>query len=94
MAPRKRTKGKKPTETMRQRQMRLRKMQRALKSAKKQLPPGKKGGAMVKAGSSKPMSPRLKAALDKQKRAAQVHEAHRQQRTQAHNQPKFKQKDI
>ena len=58
MAPRKRTKGKKPTETMRQRQMRLRKMERALKSAKKQLPPGKKGGTMVKAGSSKPMSPR------------------------------------
>tara|TARA_Y100000992_G_scaffold293414_1_gene252018 strand:- start:2697 stop:3626 length:930 start_codon:yes stop_codon:yes gene_type:complete len=71
MAPRKRTKGTKPKETMRQRQMRLRKMERALKSAKKQLPPGKKGGAMVKAGSSKPMSPRAKAALDRQKRAAQ-----------------------
>lgn len=70
MAPRKRTKGTKPKETMRQRQMRLRKMEKALKSAKKQLPPGKKGGDMVKAGSSKPMSPRAKAALDRQKRAA------------------------
>lgn len=70
MAPRKKSKGKKPPETMRQRQMRLRKMEKQLKTAKKQLPPGKKGGALVKSGSSKPMSPRLKAALDKKARAA------------------------
>lgn len=67
---RKKSKGKKPPETMRQRQMRLRKMEKQLKGAKKQLPPGKKGGALVKSGSSKPMSPRLKAALDKKARAA------------------------
>ena len=67
---RKKSKGKKPPETMRQRQMRLRKMERQLKGAKKQLPPGKKGGALVKSGPSKPMSPRLKAALDKKARAA------------------------
>lgn len=70
MAPRKKSKGKKPPETMRQRQMRLRKMERQLKSSTKQLPPGKKGGALVKSGSSKPMSPRLKAALDKKAQAA------------------------
>lgn len=70
MAPRKKSKGKKPAETMRQRQMRLRKMEKQLKTAKKQLPPGKKGGALVKSGPSKPMSPRLKAALDKKARAA------------------------
>lgn len=70
MAPRKKSKGKKPPETMRQRQMRLRKMQEQLKGSKKQLPPGKKGGALVKSGPSKPMSPRLKAALDKKARAA------------------------
>ena len=70
MAPRKKSKGKKPAETMRQRQMRLRKMEKQLKTAKKQLPPGKKGGALVKSGSSKPMSPRLKAALDKKAKAA------------------------
>ena len=70
MAPRKKSKGKKPPETMRQRQMRLRKMEKQLKTAKKQLPPGKKGGAIVKSGSSKPMSPRLKAALDKKAKAA------------------------
>lgn len=70
MAPRKRSRAKKPAETMRQRQMRLRRMQKALKTSKKQLPPGKQGGAIVKSGSSKPMSPRAKAALDKQKRAA------------------------
>ena len=70
MAPRKKSKGKKPPETMRQRQMRLRKMERQLKGAKKQLPPGKKGGALVKSGPSKPMSPRLKAALDKKAKAA------------------------
>ena len=70
MATRKKTKGKKPPETMRQRQMRLRKMERQLKSSTKQLPPGKKGGAIVKSGSSKPMSPRLKAALDKKAKAA------------------------
>ena len=67
---RKKSKGKKPPETMRQRQMRLRKMEKQLKGAKKQLPPGKKGGALVKSGTSKPMSPRLKAALDKKARAA------------------------
>ena len=67
---RKKSKGKKPPETMRQRQMRLRKMEQQLKGSKKQLPPGKKGGAIVKSGSSKPMSPRLKAALDKKARAA------------------------
>ena len=67
---RKKSKGKKPPETMRQRQMRLRKMEKQLKGAKKQLPPGKKGGALVKSGPSKPMSPRLKAALDKKARAA------------------------
>lgn len=70
MAPRKKSKGKKPPETMRQRQMRLRKMEKQLKTAKKQLPPGKKGGALVKSGPSKPMSPRLKAALDKKAKAA------------------------
>ena len=70
MAPRKKSKGKKPPETMRQRQMRLRNMERQLKKSAKQLPPGKKGGALVKSGSSKPMSPRLKAALDKKARAA------------------------
>lgn len=70
MATRKKTKGKKPPETMRQRQMRLRKMERQLKSSTKQLPPGKKGGAIVKSGPSKPMPPRLKAALDKQAKAA------------------------
>lgn len=70
MAPRKKSKGKKPPETMRQRQMRLRKMEKQLKGAKKQLPPGKKGGALVKSGPSKPMSPRLKAALDKKAKAA------------------------
>ena len=70
MAPRKKSKGKKPPETMRQRQMRLRKMEQQLKGSKKQLPPGKKGGAIVKSGPSKPMSPRLKAALDKKARAA------------------------
>ncbi len=68
MAPRKKSKGKKPPETMRQRQMRLRKMQEQLKRSKKQLPPGKKGGAIVKSGPSKLMSPRLKAALDKKQR--------------------------
>ena len=67
---RKKSKGKKPPETMRQRQMRLRKMQEQLKRSKKQLPPGKKGGAIVKSGPSKPMSPRLKAALDKKAKAA------------------------
>ena len=36
---RKKSKGKKPPETMRQRQMRLRKMEKQLKGAKKQLPP-------------------------------------------------------
>ena len=65
MAPRKKSKGKKPAETMRQRQMRLRRMQRSLKASSKQLPPGKPGGAIVKAQSSTPMSPRRKAAMDR-----------------------------
>lgn len=44
MAPRKQSKGKKPLETMRQRQMRLRKMEQASKNSSKKLPPGKRGG--------------------------------------------------
>ena len=52
MAPRKKSKGKKPAETMRQRQMRLRKLQQSLKTSSKQLPPGRKGGSIAKSKSS------------------------------------------
>jgi len=55
MAPRKKSKAKKLTETMRQRQMRLRREAAAQKAAKNQkaLPPGKKGGALAKTKTTK-----------------------------------------
>ena len=50
--------ARKPRETMRQRQMRLRRMQQAMKGSTKKLPPGKKGGSIVKSGSATPENPR------------------------------------
>jgi len=72
MAPRKKSKAKKPTETMRQKQMRLRREAAAQKAAKNQkaLPPGKKGGALAKTQQAKPDSPRRTKALQKQQAAA------------------------
>jgi len=71
MAPRK-SKAKKSTETMRQRQLRLLREQRAAKARQNQkaLPPGKKGGELAKAGESKPENPRRTRAYAKQAEAA------------------------
>lgn len=71
MAPRK-SKAKKSTETMRQRQQRLLREQRAAKARQNQkaLPPGKKGGELAKAGESKPENPRRTRAYAKQTEAA------------------------
>jgi hypothetical protein len=71
MAPRK-SKAKKSTETMRQRQQRLLREQRAAKARQNQkaLPPGKKGGELAKAGESKPENPRRTRAYAKQAEAA------------------------
>ena len=51
---RKKSKAKKRGETMRQRQMRLRRMQQAMKQSNRQLPPGQKGGALTKTKTSTP----------------------------------------
>lgn len=72
MAPRK-SKAKKATETMRQKQMRLRREAQARKAASKPkpaLPPGKKGGALAKTTQTKPENPRRTRAFAKQTQAA------------------------
>ena len=71
MAPRK-SKAKKSTETMRQRQQRLLREQRAAKALKNQkaLPPGKKGGELTKTTQTKPENPRRTRAYAKQTEAA------------------------
>lgn len=51
---RKKSKAKKRGETMRQRQMRLRRMQQAMRQSNRQLPPGQKGGALTKTKTSTP----------------------------------------
>jgi hypothetical protein len=51
---RKKSKAKKRGETMRQRQMRLRRMQQAMKQSNRQLPPGQRGGALTKTKTSTP----------------------------------------
>lgn len=62
MAPRKKSKAKKPTETMRQRQMRLRREALARKAAsRKALPPGKKGGPLAKTTKALPAGKTPKA---------------------------------
>ena len=72
MAPRK-SKAKKATETMRQKQMRLRREAQARQAASKPkpaLPPGKKGGALAKTTQAKPENPRRTRAFAKQTEAA------------------------
>lgn len=62
MAPRKKSKAKKPTETMRQKQMRLRREALARKAAsRKALPPGKKGGPLAKTTKALPAGKTAKA---------------------------------
>ena len=51
---RKKSKAKKRGETMRQRQMRLRRMQQAMRQSNRQLPPGQRGGALTKTKTSTP----------------------------------------
>jgi len=59
---RKKSKAKKPTETMRQKQMRLRREALARKAAnRKALPPGKKGGALAKTTKALPAGKTPKA---------------------------------
>jgi len=72
MAPRK-SKAKKAAETMRQKQMRLRREAQARQAASKPkpaLPPGKKGGALAKTTQAKPENPRRTRAFAKQTEAA------------------------
>lgn len=51
---RKKSKAKKRGETMRQRQMRLRRMEQAMRQSNRQLPPGQQGGALTKTKTSTP----------------------------------------
>ena len=64
MAARKKSKAKKPAETMRQKQMRLRREALARKAAnRKALPPGKKGGPLAKTTKALPAGKTARAAL-------------------------------